>query len=136
MTKIIDKTIKKQLQPKQLIGKGFQKGKSGNPAGRPAGRRNVQTLFDEAIIALAELGKTKGLKDVDIEKDIFKKILDKARSGDPHAMKLFMEYRVGKAKHQEDDKLVIELESGFTDEERELMKLAVKNAGLDKITKG
>lgn len=41
-----DKTVHKQRGP----GRKFQPGQSGNPAGRPAGSRNVTTLAVEALL--------------------------------------------------------------------------------------
>lgn len=135
----VDKITKKQLEdrtPPQLKGKGFKKGQSGNPAGRPKGKRNIQTMFNLAIDKLVELGEIKGKGVLDIEVDIFKKVLDKARSGDIQALKLYLEYRYGKPIHQEGDTLNVNLQDEtLSSEEAIQIKEALKHAGLSTIIK-
>lgn len=98
---------------RQLAGlKPFKPGQSGNPGGRPKGKRDFNTLVDLAIEALAldyvrqtnEQGRKKkgyidiSLEDVDIEADIFKQFMNKARNGDIKAIDSFLDRRHGKAK--------------------------------------
>lgn len=83
-----------------------------NKNGRPKGKRDFNTLVDLAIEALAleyikqTNDKNKGkrgykelsLEDVDIEADIFKQFMNKARNGDIKAIDSFLDRRHGKAK--------------------------------------
>jgi hypothetical protein len=114
----------------------FKPGQSGNPAGRPKGLRSIQTLFGEAVENLAMLGEAKGKKNFDVEKDIFMKVLDMARLGHPKGLELYFYYRYGKPKFQEGDALNLNIhDETFTDEEKDLIKDAIKNAGLGKVVK-
>lgn len=87
----------------------FEPGRSGNPEGRPKGKRNFDTLVDLAIEALAvqfaeqhnkqKKNKYKQMKaeDVDIEADIFRQFINRARNGDLKAIDSFLDRRHGKA---------------------------------------
>lgn len=57
---------------------GFQKGQSGNPAGRPRGARNKATLAAEALL------------DGEAE-TITRKAVEHAKAGDPWAVRLCLE---------------------------------------------
>lgn len=71
MTKNSEKTA--------VIGQPFPKGVSGNPNGRPKGKRNFDTLFKEAITKIAEAdGKTLD----EMEEQLVQVGYDKAREGD------------------------------------------------------
>ncbi|MGY2052279.1 DUF5681 domain-containing protein [Methylobacterium sp. JK268] len=59
-------------------GRGFQKGKSGNPAGRPKGARHKTTIAMEALLA----GEAEGLTRTAIEL---------ANSGDTTALRLCLD---------------------------------------------
>jgi len=59
--------------------KPFPKGVSGNPNGRPKGRKNFQTLFYEAIEVLA---KQNGKTPDELELEIVQKGIASARKGD------------------------------------------------------
>jgi Family of unknown function (DUF5681) len=65
-----DKTAPKQ--------RGFQKGQSGNPAGRAQGSRTKSTLFAEAILE----NDREGIMDA---------VVNAAKNGDPTAMRLCVE---------------------------------------------
>ena len=61
--------------PKQ---RGFQKGKSGNPAGKPPGTRNKMTLLAEALL--------------DNEAEALARVaIDRALEGDPQALRLCLD---------------------------------------------
>lgn len=57
----------------------FKKGESGNPNGRPKGRKDYATLFREAIIIIAELNK---VDPESIEAKIVQKGISEALKGD------------------------------------------------------
>ena len=59
--------------------KPFKKGESGNPNGRPKGRKDYATLFREAIIIIAELNK---VDPESIEAKIVQKGISEALKGD------------------------------------------------------
>lgn len=87
----------------------FKPGESGNPKGRPKGKRNFDTLVDLAIQGLAaevvrqhnKKARNKKnqitLEDIDIENDIFMQLLNKARRGDQKAIDSYLDRRFGKA---------------------------------------
>ncbi len=89
--------------------KPIKPGESRNPKGRPKGKLNFDTRIDLAIDALAEAyvntqnkdpknkNKQITINDVDIEGDIFKQYLNKARAGDNKFALHFMDRRHGKA---------------------------------------
>lgn len=57
----------------------FKPGQSGNPAGRPKGSKNLQVLFREAMQKIAE---TDGLSADDIELELAKVGIERAKKGD------------------------------------------------------
>lgn len=68
---------RENIREKNLIP--FEKGKSGNPAGRPKGQRDYATIYREALIKLATLNdKT----EEEIENEILSNALLSARKGD------------------------------------------------------
>ena len=70
-----------ELSPKpreQVRGRPFQKGRSGNPAGRPAGSRNKTTTAAAALLQ----GEAEALT---------RKAVELALGGDPTAMRLCLE---------------------------------------------
>ncbi|MEZ5691953.1 MAG: DUF5681 domain-containing protein [Rickettsiales bacterium] len=64
---------------KQPNGRPFEKGKSGNPNGRPKGSRNKTTM--QAVLELLE----------DEAEEITRKVIERAKKGDMVAIKLVME---------------------------------------------
>lgn len=65
-------------QPRRRSGRPFQKGQSGNPAGRPKGSRHAITILAEKLL------------DDDAE-EITKAVIGAAKGGDPTAMRLTFE---------------------------------------------
>ncbi len=61
--------------PRKAFGRPFQKGESGNPAGRPRGSRNRNTLAAELLLEDEALALTR-------------KAIELALAGDPTALKL------------------------------------------------
>jgi len=74
-----EKTEKKQKRgrgaPKEYL---FKPGQSGNPAGRPVGTKNFNTIFNEAIKKIA---KTQDIDPKSIEIDLIIKGISEARGG-------------------------------------------------------
>lgn len=64
---------------KTVIGRPFPKGVSGNPNGRPRGRRNFDTLFREAVTKIAE---AEGTTLAELEDELLRVGYDKAKEGD------------------------------------------------------
>jgi len=85
--------------PKQLTP--FKKGQSGNPKGRPVGSRSFKTLYNEAIIKIAE---ETGEAPLDIERDIVTKGAIMARKGDYRFYKDTLDRVYGAAGTQEEEK--------------------------------
>lgn len=70
--------------------KPYKKGQTGNPNGRPLGKKNFDTIFNTAL----EIFEVNGNEDQQIE--IFKQLIKKARNGDVRAICLFMDIYYGK----------------------------------------
>jgi len=71
----------------------FKPWKSWNPAWRPPWARNVETLFRDALKKLAEEWNIE-----DIERDLVKWLLDKAKNGDIKALEMYLDRLYGKPK--------------------------------------
>jgi hypothetical protein len=69
----------------------FQQGQSGNPKGRPKGRRNVATALQSALnekVVITENGHRKTITKLDAA---FKQVVNKAAGGDTSATKLLVQ---------------------------------------------
>lgn len=88
MTTKIDPPVKAKAHKAAVKGqKGFSKGLSGNPKGRPRGSRNKATLMAQALL------------DGEAE-NITRKLIDEALSSNMQALKLCIERLVGPRKSQ------------------------------------
>lgn len=86
----------KQLTGRTETGK-FMKGKSGNPAGRPKGRKNrITELKQDYEIAVRE-----SVNPADIV-NVMRKMVELAKEGDKGAAKIVLDTFVSKAKEGED----------------------------------
>jgi len=68
----------------------FRKGKSGNPAGRPRGSKNLATLFETELaerIAVSENGRRKRITK---QQAMVKHVVNKALSGDSRLLQLLL----------------------------------------------
>lgn len=81
--------------------KPFVKGESGNPNGRPKGRRNFSTIFYDA---LENLAKKNGMDATQLETEIVEKALLSARKGDARFYKDLMDRVHGTAVQNVDHK--------------------------------
>lgn len=91
MEEITDKITDKRLEN---LAPPFEKGKSGNPNGRPKGRRNFSTIFYDALEKLAEKN---GMEPDQLETEIVEKALLTARKGDHRFYKDLMDRLHGTA---------------------------------------
>ena len=69
----------------------FEKGRSGNPKGRPSGAKNLSSLFIDAInetVIIAENGERRKISK---RQAIVKQIVNKAAKGDWRCTKLLLE---------------------------------------------
>jgi hypothetical protein len=90
--------------PENLEGKGFKKGQSGNPKGRPKGSRNRSTLAKQWLEVNQKVknpitGEQETLEQQDI---MTLALIKKARSGDVAAYKELMDSAYGKALQKTD----------------------------------
>ena len=77
----------------------FKPGESGNPAGRPKGRRDYATVYKEALMKLAELnGKTPD----ELEVELLTNAIINARKGDYRFYKDVVDRMYGSAQQNID----------------------------------
>lgn len=79
--------------------KPFKKGESGNPNGRPKGKRNFSTIFYDALESLANKN---GMEPSALETEIVEKALLSARKGDARFYKDLMDRVHGTAIQRQD----------------------------------
>jgi len=69
----------------------FEKGRSGNPKGRPSGSKNMSTLFTEALNETVIIAENGGRRKISKRQAIVKQIVNKAAKGDWRCTKLLLE---------------------------------------------
>jgi hypothetical protein len=82
----------------------FPKGQSGNPKGRPKGRKNYRTRFLEIInekVTVNENGRRRKLPKFDVA---VRQAINKAVSGDERGMKMLLELYRQFVRDSDDDK--------------------------------
>ncbi|MCK6381871.1 MAG: DUF5681 domain-containing protein [Leptospiraceae bacterium] len=82
------------------IEKGFKKGKSGNPNGRPKGKLNRSTLFNRwaEIVTKTKNPLTEQIEGLTQDDLVILSLLNKARKGDVLAIREWLDSRFGKIK--------------------------------------
>jgi hypothetical protein len=68
----------------------FKRGRSGNPKGRPAGKKNLSTVLSDALqehVIVAENGRRKKITKLEA---FITQLVDRATSADPKAMPLLL----------------------------------------------
>lgn len=89
-----ENNVNNRVRPQNKHLKMFEKGKSGNPKGRPIGSRGYKEIYKEALIKLAKLNK----KEPDeLEVEMLSKAIMQARSGDYKFYKDVMDRLYGSA---------------------------------------
>ena len=83
----------------KVIGKPFVEGQSGNPNGRPKGRKNFKTLFYEAIERIAE---SKDIDPEEFEIQLVQQAITKGFNGDRSFYTDTMDRVHGKAEQKTD----------------------------------
>lgn len=88
----------------------FRKGQSGNPNGRPKGRKNYRTRFLEIInekVTVNQNGRRRKLPKFDVA---VRQAINQAVTGDPRGMKMLLElYRQFGRDSDDDDKQVFHI---------------------------
>src|ERR1700757_768867 len=69
----------------------YEKGRSGNPKGRPSGAKNMSTLFIEALNETVIIAENGGRRKISKRQAIVKQIVNKAAKGDWRCTKLLLE---------------------------------------------
>ena len=69
----------------------YEKGRSGNPKGRPSGAKNLSTLFIEALDETVIIAENGGRRKISKRQAIVKQIVNKAAKGDWRCTKLLLE---------------------------------------------
>ena len=69
----------------------FEKGRSGNPKGRPSGSKNMSTLFTEALNETVIIAENGARRKISKRQAIVKQIVNKAAKGDWRCTKLLLE---------------------------------------------
>ena len=68
----------------------FQKGRSGNPKGRPKGSKGFATIVRRELDALVEVRQNGQLKKIDKREVIIKQLVNRTAEGNQRAMELLL----------------------------------------------
>jgi Family of unknown function (DUF5681) len=69
----------------------FQRGRSGNPRGRPSGAKNLATLLNEALNELVVISENGGRKRISKRQAAFKQLVNEAAMGNWRAVKILID---------------------------------------------
>jgi hypothetical protein len=69
----------------------FQKGRSGNPRGRPRGAKNLSTLVNEALNERVLVAENRGRRKITKQQAMITQLVNKAAQGDWRAIKILLE---------------------------------------------
>lgn len=69
----------------------FQKGRSGNPRGRPCGAKNLSTLLNEALNERVLVAENRGRRKITKQQAMIMQLVNKAAQGDWRAIKILLE---------------------------------------------
>ena len=69
----------------------FEKGRSGNPKGRPSGAKNLSTLFIEALNESVIVAENGGRRKISKRQAIIEQLVNQSAKGDWRAAKLLLD---------------------------------------------
>lgn len=93
-------------------GNRFKPGQSGNPKGRPKGRKNTFTLMDEVLDATVIANVNGQQKKMPKAVAVFEVQVNKALRGDPRAAKVVLDYIHAREKRQGIEPMNVPLSEG------------------------
>ena len=73
---------------KPPIATQFQKGKSGNPAGRPKGRRSLDSVIEKELFRLTKIRQGSKIISLSMSEVILRQLINDAARGDFRKVKL------------------------------------------------
>lgn len=97
----------------------FKPGQSGNPKGRPKGRKNAITMMDEAAEALITVRENGHERKTPKAAAVFEMLMNKALQGDARATKLILDHvyrKEGRSEPPAAEKPLTSLEEGMLDD--------------------
>lgn len=104
----------------------FQPGQSGNPNGRPKGRRSLDEILLEEIARVVKVKVGDNVVKIDKERALLRKLVDLALQGDVKAARLVLDLR---ARAQATLEATADPETPLTEEELEVLKIMAKKTG-------